>query len=67
MRCDVVIPAANPNTPDMRNLFYTRPGEEWRMDRLGEIHHALHQYNEPTSRNLETEIGRLLGYQDRDI
>lgn len=67
VRRDVVIFTSNSNAPNIRYLFYALLGEEWRMDRLAEIHRALHQYNEPTTRELETEIGQLLGYRDRDI
>ena len=67
VRRDVVITVPVPDRHDMRYLFYALPGEEWRIDRLEEIHRALHQRNEPTSTELETETGQLLGYEDRDI
>jgi hypothetical protein len=64
---EVVITASKSGLYDMRYLFYVLPGEEWRIDRLIQIHRDFHQYNKPTSRKLEKEIGQLLGYQDQDI
>ena len=51
----------------LRYFFFAIPGEEWRMDRLIEIHRLIHEQGSPTTRELETEIGQLLGYQGRDI
>ncbi len=67
VKFDVVITASKSGMYDMRYLFYALPGEEWRIDRLIEIHRDFHQHDKPTSCELEKEIGQLLGYQDREI
>ena len=64
---DVVITASKSGLYDMRYLLYALPGEEWRIDRLIEIHRDFHQHDKPISRKLEKEIGQLLGYCDQDI
>ena len=51
----------------LRYYFYALRGEEWRMDRLIEIQRGFFEGNVRTTPELETEIGRLLGYDDADI
>jgi hypothetical protein len=55
------------NELELRYFFFALPGEEWRIDRLIEIQRLFQAEGTRTSRELETEIGQLLGYQDHDI
>ncbi|MBC8267496.1 MAG: hypothetical protein H8E36_01990 [Rhodospirillaceae bacterium] len=64
---DIVVTASQTGSHDMRFLFYALPEEQWRIERLIEIHRAIHQHDEPSTHELETEIGQLLGYKDQDI
>ena len=64
---EIVIPLSNPKLPSMRYYFYALPGEEWRMERLIKLERAFFVERVPTTPELETEIGRLLGYDDADI
>jgi len=64
MRRDIVMTASRSGTHDMRFLFYALSQEQWRIERLIEIQRAIHQHDEPSTRELETVIGRLLGYKD---
>jgi hypothetical protein len=54
-------------TAGLRFYFYALPNEQWRIDRMIEIKRALFEQKVPTTPELETEIGRLLGYDDRDV
>jgi hypothetical protein len=51
----------------LRYYFYALPGEEWRIDRMIEILKKIFVEHFPTTPELETETGRLLGYDDADI
>ncbi|GAB4360769.1 MAG: hypothetical protein Kow00114_14760 [Kiloniellaceae bacterium] len=48
-------------------LYFARKGEEWRIEALHRIQERLHAFGEPTSPEIERQIGRLLGYSDADI
>lgn len=50
-----------------RYYFFALPGEEWRIDRMIEINRGLFEGKVRTTPELETEIGRLLGYDEADI
>lgn len=50
-----------------RFVYFARAGEEWRIDALHRINVRLFVNGEPTSPEIEREIGRLLGYADSDI
>nr|WP_206364671.1 hypothetical protein [Sphingomonas populi] len=60
---DFVIPLAIPNRPEVRGIhriYYTLPGEEWRVDEMM----ALMQRAGGWSPAREREFGSLLGYTD---
>lgn len=63
----IVMTASRSGNHDMRFLFYALPDEQWRIERLIEIHRAIHKHDEPSTHELEKEIGQLLGYKDQDI
>lgn len=49
-----------------RYLYYALPAETWRIDVMHRLQAAFHQ-GRPTSEAIETQIGRLLGYNQADI
>ena len=51
----------------LRYYYYALPGEEWRIVRIIEIKRGHFERRERTTPELETETGRLLGYDDADI
>jgi len=51
----------------LRYVFFALPDEVWRIDRLIEIQRGFFEENMQTMPALETEIGRLLGYDEADI
>ena len=67
IKCEAEICYSQQGHRNLRNYFYALPGEEWRIDRLIEIQRSLHEKGEPTTREIEAEIGHLLGYQEQDI
>ena len=67
VKAEVVLPLSAFPGMELRYYFYALPGEEWRMERMIEIERGFHEQKLPTTRELETEIGRLLGYDDADI
>ncbi len=50
-----------------RCLYFARAGEEWRIEALHRIQHALFVEGEPTTAEREREIGWLLGYSEEQI
>ena len=64
---EVVMPAPGFKNERLRYYFYALPGEEWRTARMIEILRGLIEQHLPTTPELETETGRLLGYDDADI
>lgn len=62
-----IVEIHHPETHLHRYIYYTLPGEEWRSERLSQIHHHLFIDRVKTTPELETEIGRLLGYTDHEI
>ena len=60
---DFVEPMSFPHLPHIRGMhtiFYTRPGEEWRIDAMIE----LMDRSGPWSAEREREQGALFGYED---
>jgi hypothetical protein len=64
---EVTLSAPGSNDGGLRYYFYALPGEEWRLRRIIEIQKAFFEDNAETTPELETEIGRLLGYDESDI
>lgn len=64
---EIVLPMSHPEISSLRYYFYALPDEKWKMDRLIELQRRFFVDRLPTTRELETEIGRLLGYSDEDI
>ncbi len=64
---EVVVPASTFQGGRLRYYMYALQGEEWRIDRLIEIQRGFFEDGVQTTPTLETEIGRLLGYNDADI
>jgi len=64
---EIVVPLSAPDQTHLRYYFYALPEEEWRIDRLSQIEHDIFVENVSTTPELETEIGRLLGYDEADI
>jgi hypothetical protein len=64
---EIVINGFSKYPHNLRFYFYSLPGEAWRMDRLIEIERGFIEDKVRTTPELETEIGRLLGYDDPDI
>ncbi len=62
-----VIESSNGNWLPSRYVYYAIPGEEPRIDKLSHLNHCLYGKGEKTSPKIEREIGRLLGYDDKDI
>lgn len=67
VKAEIAFSCSIPNLPLLRYYFYALPGEEWRIARLIELERRIFEHRLPTTRELETEIGRLLGYDDADI
>jgi hypothetical protein len=53
--------------PAIRTVYSARADEEWRIEAMHRIHERLFVRGEPTSPELERQIGRLLGYAEADI
>lgn len=51
----------------LRYYYYALPGEEWRIARMMEVQRMFNVDRIPTTPELETETGRLLGYDEADI
>lgn len=64
---EYVIRSETGATAGLRCYFFALPGEEWRIARMIEIGRLLFEEKQPTTPELETEIGQLLGYDDADI
>jgi len=64
---EIVLPFRRLPGGTLRYYFYALPGEAWRMARMIEIMRALFIDRVPTTPELETEMGRLLGYDEADI
>lgn len=64
---EIFVPSSAMKDGQLRYYFYALPNEEWRIKRLVELHLAFFVDRVPTTRELETETGRLLGYDEADI
>ncbi len=64
---EIFVPCPAAKQARLRYYFYTLPGEEWRTKRLIEIQRGFFEDSVRTTPELETEIGRLLGYDEADI
>jgi len=62
-----VIKSSNGRWLPSRYVYYALPGEEARIDRLSQINQRLFGDGEKTTKDVESEIGRLLGYAEKDI
>lgn len=51
---------------ELRYLYFTLPGEEWRIDAIHAINLRTHNGERETD-EITAEIGRLLGYSEDDI
>ena len=67
VKAEYVIQSTTGATAGLRCYFYALPGEEWRIERMIEIDRLLFDDDMPTTPQLETEIGQLLGYDGADI
>ena len=67
VKSEVFVPASAFKDGRLRYYFYALPGEEWRIGRLIEIQRGFFEDAVKTTPELETETGRLLGYDDADI
>ncbi len=67
VKAEFVLPVPAFPDPGLRYYFYALPGEEWRVGRLIEIERGFFEDDVKTTPELETEIGRLLGYNEADI
>lgn len=61
------VPSSAYKDGHLRYYFYALPGEEWRIDRMIEIQRRFTEESLPTTPELETETGQLLGYDEADI
>lgn len=66
VRREVTYRPPEPGVPG-RFVYFACAGEEWRIETLHRINERLFVQLEPTSPEIEREIGRLLGYADTDI
>ena len=64
---EITVPCSLPTRTSLRYYFYALPGEEWRMERMIKIQKDFFERNAQTTQEREKEIGRLLGYEDKDI
>lgn len=64
---EITLPILTSNGSCLRYYFYVLPGEEWRLLRIIEIQRGFFEGGVQTTQELETEIGRLLGYDEADI
>lgn len=64
---EIFVPSSAYRDGSLRYYYYALPGEEWRIRRMIELHRGFFVNRVPTTRELETEIGRLLGYDEADI
>ena len=49
------------------HIYYALPGEEWRIDALHKLEVGIQQRTIVATPEIETEIGRLLGYTEDEI
>lgn len=64
---EIFVPSSANKDGRLRYYYYALPGEEWRIRRMIELHRGFFVNRVPTTRELETEIGLLLGYDEADI
>ena len=50
-----------------RYVYFALPSERWRIERLSALNQSLCTGKRKTNREIETEIGQLLGYSAREI
>lgn len=49
------------------HYYFTLPEEAWRIQEMVKINHILYTEGASTTAKIEFEIGKLLGYSDKDI
>lgn len=64
---ETFVPSTAYKGGQLRYYYYALPGEEWRIDRMIEIQRRITELCLPTTPELETETGQLLGYDEADI
>ena len=64
---EIYVPAPEFGNGRLRYYLYALPGEAWRMGRLIDIQRGFFEDRVKTTPDLETEVGRLLGYAEADI
>lgn len=67
VKAEIFVPEPAFKDGQLRRYYYALPGEEWRIRRMIEIHRGSFERRQPTTPELETETGRLLGYDEADI
>lgn len=66
VRREVVYCPQGPGLP-CRYLYFALADEEWRIEAMHQINENLFVRGEPTSPEIERQIGRLLGYAETEI